>query len=800
MFKKNREQRLAFFKERKNAASNTSDVTTSTNQNNSDISVNTNKEDTPINPFKAIDGSSNLVIDKDGYVTDVGNVVAEKLSEDAKTKDDVQAAYTVGQSLNEATNSIIDDEKKKAEEKAKAEMDAKVKDAWDIAQMQTTSNQLLSRRWNGLSNAEQASQSQETPVTPAVGSAISTAVGDDNYRPLSSYGLTEEEKQYFRTSKPSPKSAPIKQAIEQLGVNDYFPDIQQGTIAGSYSRSMLGSGNIYVAGGGVLPYRVLDARRRAQQVDLEKAKEAKDALFKSTHAATATQYQEGFDQEVDDVVNGYLEAAGDNPEVLLDMSTELGRKFNTARNAIQTKAKGILEVSNLADGIIKNMPESNAVFYPEEVQSLAQEIQNGTNADVEAYMSGKVNLFELKSRLKAYNSHKNWAEATMKDLKFDERPLDMTQKGLKKATSIEQLYSKNGAGTGYDVLQSGSITFVDPSRITKQVDGYFDGLINSGAYVPRNADGTINQDELLKLKVELTKYMLALAPEQVKTKQETVSNKEVEERIRRDNMYRYEQDRTTYYTKWEDDAKSFAEQEKAIMNDPKLSTVQKAAKIKTLWSSKYNTYENKNFNVTGAVLPVVSNEGRSINPSNTLFVYKVKEGGKWYNRNISAQELGTWNLTFDQNGKITGGADKQKAMNLGLEKQAYIAKQMAGKGSGNYAMIVEHRTGYTGIAKTDANGNVSIGYNQSYGNNVAGAKNVNFIEEEGRLIYTTTGSDGKLTEKKIDTDGVKFVVRNTTTGEASRAQLDGTLLKTTQKETEDTQPQGNGFFMDAAGY
>jgi hypothetical protein len=152
------------------------------------------------------------------------------------------------------------------------------------------------------------------------------SMSPEEQRQLEAYSkLLNDSKTKIRKSEP---------ALEKLGVQDYYPDMNQGIQEGSYSGSIVGSIPIYTAKGGVLPIGVFDARKRAVEAAAVNAKKEKADLIELMKNKTAPQYQQAADNLAFGILDKYLNMANGDASVLMDPTNPIGMRFQKELNKV----------------------------------------------------------------------------------------------------------------------------------------------------------------------------------------------------------------------------------------------------------------------------------------------------------------------------------------------------------------------------------------------------------------------------------------------------------------------------------
>ena len=271
-------------------------------------------------------------------------------------------------------------------------------------------------------------------------------------------------------------------AIEALGLQQYYPDISQPIAVGSYSRSMLGSGNIYVAGGGFVPMGVVDARKRALQgAAASKAKANKDFL-KAIYATNgAIQYRDQIYNMKSNLIEKYGAAANWDLNALYGSGTELGRKFQEdlvnmrifeqQTTELNTRSKAILDES-----VGQEEGQKGSISVSQEARNKAIEWMGGLS-NIDDLYEKRDKVRNMLSYFKTHDDIIFNARQIAKEIEKDEVPLPLNSNVDFNDPEVVASYqdalvkSKNA---NYDEWISIMGKYVDTSRLKTLIDIHVD--------------------------------------------------------------------------------------------------------------------------------------------------------------------------------------------------------------------------------------------------------------------------------------------------------------------------------------
>ena len=460
------------------------------------------------NPFSSSNSLENIadfsknttfIKDKDGVDKPIGTSVTEKALSDAQTKEEVDASITLGQEIQRDADS-----------------NKKILDVVNTPPVNNTTVEPVNPNiGNGsvLGSAIAFDKNAERELPPLTVSDVEQSLLE----------LSPEAKQQmlneFNNYADSNRKNAVFPALERLGVQDYYPDINKDIAVGSYSRKTLGSGNIYVAQGGLLPRTVIDARDRAIQAQAMQKQSKIDAI-KSKRFVTSEQFQQKYDDAYLDWLNENIRNAGANVDLLTDPSTEMGRKFLEESTRWENLYKENLYVDGMVDNLQTKQDEGKYVSIY--ALSIADEWNDG-RSNTEDWLSGKSKVSNVVSELKAYDNMITWADEILPDyaknglISMPIKPnVDITNPEIAK-TAQEALIFKPGMSN--DQYISGLRKYYDTEAIESVVNNAFAG---KNFYKGRTAQEEATQ------KAILTDYIVNSLGEDISFEQKVVANDNLE--------------------------------------------------------------------------------------------------------------------------------------------------------------------------------------------------------------------------------------------------------------------------------
>lgn len=298
--------------------------------------------------------------------------------------------------------------------------------------------------------------------------------------------------------------------VDQLGVQDYYPDINRNIGVGTFTGKRIGSQTVYAGGGVLLPMGLYDARIRAldktakdRQAQIDKLKEIPDV---------PAQFQSEYSQNFMNTVNSYVDSYKGNYDAL-----KKDRNFQKEMVRLKDLGKELNYTDKYIDGII-NTATTNKGWVPKGMLEKSYQFKSALNDDTPDILSGKKSVTPLVNQIRSYEDGTKWADDFAKqNFKADnmgQTPLVFKQ-GSVKTPQDEKDYAdfvQAVKGRDYDRMITGFKKFYDTSAIDDAVDA---------AYNAKNLDPATKED--------ITAYLLAQVPQdKIEMKQDVVQNENFE--------------------------------------------------------------------------------------------------------------------------------------------------------------------------------------------------------------------------------------------------------------------------------
>lgn len=377
---------------------------------------------------------------------------------------------------------------------------------------------------------------------------------------------------------------PVDYIDEQLGMNQYFPELGRSTAVGSYSRKTLGSGNIYVAGGGVLPFGLLDARKRSLQRQAAQVA----ALNKDVNYSieTAPQFQEIMNQSYFNFINDSLDKTGGNYSQLEDPRSPTYKEFQAENKSWIDRMKLIKDLNGKAlslVGQINEDAEKGVVANIDQQSKALQQWLNPSPEFIDKILSGEEDLNKWAEKFNSFKAITPWADATANDLDLSQFPLNtknMTQ--FEAAQGLQDVLRKS-SGLGYDKYLSGVKEYIPVEKIVELVDAAF----NDQNFYKGQLEGTPAEQEamLKRQKEDAVRALVSRVAEKVSFKQDTVANDALEEKRLAFDKKQYEEGKITKYSFIQAQGNSAKSYWNSLMSDKTLTLNQRVQKMAE-WSAQ----------------------------------------------------------------------------------------------------------------------------------------------------------------------------------------------------------------------
>lgn len=234
-------------------------------------------------------------------------------------------------------------------------------------------------------------------------------------------------------------SDPAYAALEQLSVQDYFPNIGKDIAVGTYSGRRIGSSTIYAAPGARIPFGVVDARERELAAAAQAKQKQLDDL--KSRPDMVAQFKLEFDEYANKEITDILESHNyDAASVYRDRDAvqRLSRLENTAKAFADADAiiDDLIEGKFTADGKSKYYLSAEALKFMNDFRS-------GILEDKEAYFKGEKNISEKMVTLNALSDGIRHVDELMAQIENQqiEVPLNLKQGVMLDQAAIQDLNS-----------------------------------------------------------------------------------------------------------------------------------------------------------------------------------------------------------------------------------------------------------------------------------------------------------------------------------------------------------------------
>lgn len=296
--------------------------------------------------------------------------------------------------------------------------------------------------------------------------------------------------------------------LDELSVEDYYPNIRKDIAVGTYQGKYLGSATIFAAPAARAPLGLYDARKRALKTAAQEKQKKIDDLLSSFD--TAPQYQTKFNESFYTMLESELERVGYDFDAL---STDPEAVRKIAR--YEAKAKEITEAVTYADAMFTAYKDANT-YVPDEVMNVSSDIKYAQINNLEDILSGESNMVALLNKAKAYKNLmpevQNLAKELLDPARMKQRPINLKTGGIYDSPEWikerDEFFAKVKDGVGYDVYATG---------ILKYFDGDFKSMI---AELVKGSGGSDDQIEPMQ------KMFAAMIQDQYILDYENISNDE----------------------------------------------------------------------------------------------------------------------------------------------------------------------------------------------------------------------------------------------------------------------------------
>ena len=184
--------------------------------------------------------------------------------------------------------------------------------------------------------------------------------------------------------------------VQQLGVQDYFPQVGQNIAVGTFQGARIGSQTVYAGGGGLVPMGLYDAKRRAMKAGLNASTKSLENMMKFMNLPPVynDDYQQILREEYEKIFSS-------------DMSrSEKNAAFSRMNNAGAQIMSAYQSARNLQDRMMnpKNS-EKDQIYIPDDMKAkMYQFIGNSFSPEyLRRAIVGDVNLAKEAAKLRFYD-------------------------------------------------------------------------------------------------------------------------------------------------------------------------------------------------------------------------------------------------------------------------------------------------------------------------------------------------------------------------------------------------------------
>ena len=302
-------------------------------------------------------------------------------------------------------------------------------------------------------------------------------------------------------------------ALDQLAVEDYYPNIRKDIAVGTYQGKYLGSATIFAAPGARVPLGLYDARKRA----LKSAAQAKQKQIDEILSVpeTSPQYQALFAESFYGMLESDLERLGYDFDAF---SRDPQALRNMAR--YEAKAKEITTSVAFADSMLAAGAE-DATYVPDEIIKLSMDVKYAQINNLDAILAGDENAVAPFKKARIYKDLVPEVQKLAKDLldpaRMSQSPINLKTGGKFDSESWikerDAFFVKIKSGIGWEEYATG---------INKYFDGDYKGLIE---YLVIGRGGSEDQIEpMQKMFARMIQNQTVLDYENVKNDQVALMN------------------------------------------------------------------------------------------------------------------------------------------------------------------------------------------------------------------------------------------------------------------------------------
>lgn len=399
-------------------------------------------------------GNVTTRFDKEGNPATIGDdikkqvEVAEKLSQIAENN------YRDNPELAEAQRQKFEQQKQNADnldEQAEQEKE-------DIKQKDTAIKK--------VADAVSKGEEEANPIKDATAAELSNVQDDilNSFLDDPSDPRTAALMNQYKAAVDADKANGYEPAIEKLGLQDYYPAINQPLQVGvSHGRPIF-------VGSGYIPVAVVDARRRAIRDAAKKKAKVQEDILKMLFPKSAAQYKDQVDDMAMGIFNKYGKLTNWNFDKLFDMSLGLSREFWDEVMQHKALAERTIKTDKSVNQILKLANKRGENYHvPKKVWGCIQKWSSGLS-DMEKFAKDKREFARLERCIKTYDNMTKTAQAAVSKIKLDKILIDPSKfktpaERESAATRFGQILNMIESGADYDIYASAFEEFVDMDRL-----------------------------------------------------------------------------------------------------------------------------------------------------------------------------------------------------------------------------------------------------------------------------------------------------------------------------------------------
>jgi hypothetical protein len=361
----------------------------------------------------------------------------------------------------------------------------------------------------GEVNIPEAEKIAETPL-PGSGGTASNVMNAGGNKTTFDAGMTvyDAKKDIARLALNGPDEI-SNLALENLNVQDYYPNVNKDIAVGTYSGKYLGTSTIYAAPGAIIPLGLYNERKKALAKAAIEKQAAVDRLLAApeTSAQYQVQYNEAFFKGLEPFLTNVkdLNSLSANPEFLKYMANMKGKAREITQSV--TFAKDMVDAA-----------ANDKNYVPKAMQQTARDVLHNQINNLDAILAGDVNANAPFKDAQVYINMRPQVDALAKDLlnpdRMGQSPINLKTGGEFDTEAWNKdrsaFFNRVRSGIGYEEYASGIVKFFTGDHIA-----LIDNLIAS------QPGATAEQAEALQ------KYFAAQIQPQTILKYDTVNTDEV---------------------------------------------------------------------------------------------------------------------------------------------------------------------------------------------------------------------------------------------------------------------------------